>query len=393
MNDEQASKEAQSQNKIRVLMVNDKLNVRGSSVHGVARLFSWWLPRFDRNQFDISLISLRGSDKGADFVREKGVKVRLLGRSKFDPRTISDLVRICREEHIELMHLHGYGAANFGRIAAKIAGCPVILHEHVVDPYIPGYQKLLDRVMCRLNDYAIAVSADVLDFMIDERAVDKHRIEIVHNGAPLSEFRPVDPSTTNELKRTYSIDQDQLVVGTVCRLDEQKGVTYFLDAAAEVHKQMPDVRFVVVGDGPLMDELKAQTVRQGTAESVIFTGYTANVRELQSLFDIYAISSLWEGGPLTVFEAMAMALPIVATPVGRLKEVIDEGVTGNIVPIRDGTAMANALLGLLKEPELARKMGKSGEQRSRQYDIQFAVDKMQGIYKQILGVSESEQNS
>ena len=217
-------------------------------------------------------------DAGVVHMRERGIDVVVLERSKFDPRTIFDLVRLCREEKVDILHLHGYGAANFGRIAARIAGVKTVVHEHVVDPYMPGYQVIVDKLQSFMNDKGIAVGEDVLDFMVDKRGVKRDIMEVVHNGAPMSDFRRAEKHLADEVRAEFDIPLDAPVVGSVSRLDEQKGITYLLDAAEEVLNERPDARFLIVGDGPMAADLKEQSVRQGTADAVIFAGYRSDVR-------------------------------------------------------------------------------------------------------------------
>ena len=117
-----------------VLHVCDKFGVRGSSIHGVSRLFSWWFPRFDRARFDVSLCGLKPPEPASDWLASQGIPVRHLGRGRFDPRILSDLVELVHARRARVLHVHGYAAADFGRVAARLTGAKLVLHEHFADP-------------------------------------------------------------------------------------------------------------------------------------------------------------------------------------------------------------------------------------------------------------------
>ena len=223
-----------------------------------------------------------------------------------------------------------------------------------------------------------------LEFMVEKRSLKRENIDVVHNGAPISDFQRAEKGVVDSIRAELGIPHDVPVIGSVSRLAEQKGLTYFLDAAAEVLKDRPDARFVIVGDGPLLGDLKDQSKRQGTAHAVTFTGYRADVRSIQSVFDVYVISSLWEGGPLTVFEAMAMGCPIVSTPVARLKEVLVHEENALLAEERDGSGLARGILRFIDDPHYARRLGEEAARGCAQYDIQLAVDRMQEIYVEML---------
>ncbi|HVQ26290.1 MAG TPA: glycosyltransferase, partial [Planctomycetota bacterium] len=132
-----------------VLHVCDKFGVRGSSIHGVSRLFSWWFPRFDRARFDVSLCGLKPPEPASDWLASQGIPVRHLGRGRFDPRILSDLIDLVHARRARVLHVHGYAAADFGRVAARLTGAKLVLHEHFADPALPGYQAVADRLLRR----------------------------------------------------------------------------------------------------------------------------------------------------------------------------------------------------------------------------------------------------
>ena len=157
-------------------------------MHGVKRLFAWMIPRFDRDRFDVSLVSLRKKDLSEETLDALGIDITYLHKSKFDPSTLTALLKIIDRKKIDVLHLHGYGATTFGRIAAALRGIPAIVHEHANLTDTPWFQKIADRALEPYTDIAIAVSQSTADFVIRARLVRPEKVKVVYLGAPHDEF-------------------------------------------------------------------------------------------------------------------------------------------------------------------------------------------------------------
>jgi glycosyltransferase involved in cell wall biosynthesis len=369
---------------VAVLHVCDKFGVAGSSIHGVSRLFSWWFPRYDPARFTVSLCGLKHPEPASRLLEEQGIPVRHLGRGRFDPRILGDLVRVAREGRAEILHVHGYAASDFGRLAARRVGAALVLHEHFADPRMPAYQGLADRMLARLTDRAIAVSGSTRDFLVRERHVPAKRVRLIWNGAPLAEFAPVTAAAALATRRELGLPADAPVVGSISRLSEQKGHRYLLDAAARVLARRKDVRFLIVGDGDQREVLRRQADALGIASSVIFAGHRTDVPALLGALDVFCISSTYEGTPLALFEAMAAGKAIVSTAVDGCREVLEDGVTGLLVPPRDPEALATALSRALDDAGLRTALAKRAREASARYDIAACVAQMQDLYDEVL---------
>jgi glycosyltransferase involved in cell wall biosynthesis len=367
-----------------VLHVCDKFGVKGSSIHGVSRLFSWWFPRYDPARFRVSLCGLKQREPASDLLASQGIPVHHLGRSRFDPRILTDLVDLARQRHVRILHVHGYAAADFGRLAARRAGARLVLHEHFADPKMPAYQAWADRWLAPLTDRAIAVSGSTRDFLVRERFVPAEKVRLIWNGAPLDEFAPVPRERALAVRRALAIPDDALVVGAVGRLSEQKGHRFLIDAVARILARRPDVRFLIAGDGDLMDLLKTQARTLGIAEKVVFAGHRSDIPDVLGAIDILGISSLYEGTPLALFEAMAAGKAIVSTAVDGCREVLLDGETGLLVPAGDAAALADALLRVIETPSLRESLSASARAASRRYDVRACVDQMEALYDEVL---------
>ena len=366
-----------------VLHVCDKFGVAGSSIHGVSRLFSWWFPRFDR-RFDVSLCGLKAAEPASQLLIEQGVPVTHLGRGKFDPRILGDLVALGKARGARIVHVHGYAAADFGRLAAWRLGAGLVLHEHFADPRMPAYQGLADRLLAPLTDRAIAVSQSTVDFLVRDRHVPATKVHLIWNGAPLDEFAPVPPERARAVREPLGLPAGAPVIGCIARLSEQKGHRYLLDAAAIVLARRPDARVLVVGDGDLAQPLRAQAAALGIADRVLFAGHRADVRDLLGALDVFCISSTYEGTPLSLFEAMAAGKTIVSTAVDGCREVLEDGITGLLVPPRDPPALAAALLRVLDHSDLARGLADSARAASTRYDARECVRRIEALYDEVI---------
>ena len=369
---------------IGVLHVCDKFGVAGSSIHGVSRLFSWWFPRYDASRFEVSLCGLKRLEPASRLLREQGIPVEHLDRGRFDPRILPDLVRLARRRGARILHVHGYAAADFGRLAARQVGAALVLHEHFADPRMPVYQGWADRLLARLTDRAIAVSGSTRDFLVRKRHVPADRVRIIWNGAPLREFAPVEPDLARRVRAELRIPEGVPVVGSVGRLNAQKGHRYLLDAAARVLARHPDVRFLIAGDGDLESALRRQAEDLGIAGQVVFAGHRSDVPAVLGAIDVFCISSIYEGTPLALFEAMASAKAIVSTAVDGCRELLEDARSALLVPPQDVDALAEALSRVVRDRGLRDSLAEAARAASARYDVGECVRHIESLYEEAL---------
>ena len=376
--------------KLNVLHVCDHLGWEGSRMHGVKRLFSWMIPRFDPRGFDVSLVSLRRKDLSEETLDALGIDITYLHKSRFDPATLPALLKVIDRKRIDVLHLHGYGATTFGRIAAGMRRLPVVLHEHANLTDTPWFQKLADQALEPWTDIAIAVSKSTADFLVRARRVPQEKVKVVYLGVPLDEFSGARTAADiAQARRELGAEPDDLLVGCVTRLHESKGNIYLVEAARQVLDQRPRARFVVIGEGPLLPELQARAQALALGDRFVFAGFTRDVARAVSAFDVSVFPSLWEGTPLTVFEALAMGKPIVATDADGLLDVLTADHDAVIVPRRDPAALAAGLVRLLDDPDARERLGARARGTGRQYDISAFVGKMERLYTLLHRVSRA----
>jgi glycosyltransferase involved in cell wall biosynthesis len=214
--------------------------------------------------------------------------------------------------------------------------------------------------------------------------VPKDRVRLIWNGAPLDEFAPVPRERARRVRHELGFPDDALVVGSIGRLNAQKGHRFLVEAAARLLPSRPQVRVLVGGDGDLMAELRQQAEALGIADRVVFAGHRTDVPDLLGALDVFCISSLYEGTPLALFEAMAAGKAIVSTSVDGCREVLEDGVTGVLVPPADAAALASGLDRVLGDTALREGLGRQALLASRRYDVRACVDQMQDFYDDLL---------
>jgi glycosyltransferase involved in cell wall biosynthesis len=374
--------------KLNVVHICDHLGWAGSRMHGVKRLFAWMIPRFDPARFTVSLISLRGRDESEDNLEQFGIDVTYLGRGKFDPRTLPALLRVLKDKQADILHMHGYGATTFGRIAAAWRRTPTLLHEHANLTSTPWFQQVADELLLPFTDLAIAVSRSTADFVIEARRVPPNRTRVVYLGAPASDFGRVrSADEIREARAALGVPDDTFALGTVTRLMPSKGNQYLIDAIPRVLAAEPNCHCYIVGEGELRGELEAQAAALGVADKVTFVGFMRDVSLAYAALDLVVFPSLWEGTPLTAFEALAMGRPIVATDCDGLLDILTPEIDARIVPRRDAAGLADAILALRADPNMRDRLGHAARVTGASYDIDRFVRKMERLYDVMHSVS------
>ena len=241
---------------------------------------------------------------------------------------------------------------------------------------------MADRLLAPYTDLAIAVSRSTAEFVIGARQVPRIRTRIVYLGAPLEDFaRARTPEEVRAIRSSLGLPATGRVVGTVTRLMPSKGNRYLVEAARLVLDQDPDVHFCIVGEGDLLDDLKQRARRLGVAERVHFTGFTRDVAGALAAFDLVVFPSLWEGTPLTAFEALAAGRPIIASDADGLTDILQDGHDSVIVPKRDPAAISGAVAALLDNPGRRDELAGAAHRTGAGYDITTFVRKMERLYR------------
>lgn len=319
---------------------------------------------------------------GGEFENElKQLKIQFLSvdisrRISFKP--ICQIKDIIRNNKIDLVHSQGARADFFARVAGRLAGVPNILCTIAMPvegfdtgPLRKKIYRFMDWLSERYVERFIVVSDSLKKTLIKRRGISTHQIVRIYNGIELEQYRP--NSEYGNLRKEWGVPEDVALIGAIGRMVSQKGFEYLIKAIPAIMKSFSKAKIVIVGDGPLKEGLEALGEGLKVKSSLIFTGFRSDIKEILSAIDILVIPSLLEGFPMITLEGMAMAKPIVATNIDGITEQITDGINGILVPPKDPSALAKAVIRVLKDKEWARAMGLSARGKVEQ---DFSVEKM-----------------
>ncbi len=341
--------------------------------------------RIDRERFEMRVACLRGGSL-VDSLREAGIAVTVLGvRGKWDVLKLARLSTMLARAKIDLLHTHLFHADLAGRAAASLAGVPHLLHTvHVAEGRFRPWQFAYARAMAGCCERIVCVSNAVRDFHASRTGLPADRYLVIHNGVDAAAYARDDAERTR-LRDRWAVRSGDMLVAFVGRLDQQKGVDTLL-AAAEKLTGRGAIKFVIAGDGPQREMVESFVDRQGGSGCVRYLGRVDEVRAILSAADMLAMPSRWEGLPLAAAEAMAASLPIVATRVAGLSELVVDGETGLLIPPDDATSLVEAIERLAGDAALREKLGAAGRQRViKKFSIDTNVAAHEKLYLQIVG--------
>lgn len=291
-----------------------------------------------------------------------------------------------------LVQSHGSKAGVLARLAGRAARASAIVHTIHGFPF-HDYQSglvrrlyiLIERFCARYCDALVAVSHATMNKGLSQRIGTPLQYRVI-NPAILEEHFKDAVNDTVRIKKDLGIDETSPVVGTVCCFKPQKAPLDFVEVAQRVHERLPDARFVMVGDGVLMGRVKRSVRDKGLTGVFHLLGWREDVSQIIALFDVFVLTSLWEGLPMVHAEAMSKGKPIVATSVDGTPEVVRDGVNGFLSPPGDVEGLAEKVLGLLDDPEMRRRMGKSGKEMVfPRFAMNRLLEDVASLYGELLG--------
>jgi glycosyltransferase involved in cell wall biosynthesis len=302
-------------------------------------------------------------------LRDEGFDVEVLARRPgLDWPCTRRLARIIRQKRVDLIHAHQYTPFFYSAVSRLLLSRPRILFtEHGRHhPDYPRRKRLLaNRVLVRRGDRVLAVGEAVRQALIDNEGIPPHRIEVIYNGIPLEQF-PTGPSASERalVRAQIGLEPADLAVIQVARLDYLKDHATAIRTIEQVAAVIPRARLVLVGEGPERGAIEGLVHERRLEEHVRFLGPRHDVARLLAASDIVLLTSISEGIPLTLIEAMAAARPVVSTRVGGVAEVVLNGQTGLLAPPGDATTLSEHILRLAGDPMPRERLGRAGRQRA-----------------------------
>ena len=366
--------------RLRVVTLVDLPVARGGG--GAELLSILTTARLDPDRFDRTLCATRSIDEPHPVIADSGTRLLVLGRrSPLSLASWRPLISVIRRERVDVIHAHKFGSNVWASVIGRWTGVPVVIaHEHTWAYEGDLRRKLLDRhLIGRLATTVVAVSRADRDRMISYERLPPEKVVFVPNGIP-----PLRPPTGIDARAEFGIPAAAPLVTAVAVLRAQKTLDVLVRAAAALRPRLPDARFLIVGQGPERGRLERLVAELDLREVVIFAGDRSDVPDLVRACDVAALSSAYEGSPLAIMEYMAAAKPVVATRVGGVPDLIEDGVHGLLVEPGQPGLLADALYRLLTSPTLRATMGAAGAERQRrEFDIDVMVGHLEDLYEEL----------
>ena len=360
--------------RFRVMFIHTNMPVGGAETLTVDLI-----RRLDRRRFAPELCCLKEPGPLGELLAEKFPVHHDLLSGKYDFRVLPRLTRLLRKRQIDAVVTVGAGDKMFwGRLAAYRAGVPVVISALHSTGWPDGVGRL-NRWLTPLTDAFVAVAPSHGRFLADHEAFPRERIAVIPNGVDTQRFAPVPDA--HAVRRELGIGPTAPVVTIVAALRPEKNHELFLDVAGRVLRQLPEARFLIVGDGPRRAALEQRAREMNITHSVSFLGSRSDVPRVLTATDVFALTSHNEANPVSILEAMSVGRPVVATNVGSIHEVVDDGVTGLLAPPGDAQQFSEQLIKLLCDPLLSQKMGAAGRQ---QVVERWSLENMVRGYEQLI---------
>jgi len=340
---------------------------------------------YDKTRFTPVVVSLSEKGEIGREIEASGAEVialKGLGH-QFSFQLLKDLTSIIGSVKPHVLRTHQYHANFYGRLAVRRASVPCVVCS-VHNIYTRDrklHRRLFNRYLARYTDKIIAVSEAVREDILKYDRINPEKIIVITNGVDTERFASSDGTA---IRAEFGIPQDAFVVGTVGRLTEQKDQKNLIEAVSRL-KLERDIRILISGDGPLMDELKSLSNRLGLGEKTIFAGMRRDIPALLAAMDVFALPSRWEGMPNALLEAMSMGKAIVATPVGGVPDILTNEDTGLLVPVGNVDTLTAAIGRLINDADLGARLGlKARALIEESYSIHARTRQWEELYTSIL---------
>jgi len=350
---EKSSQLQSASRRIRVLRLFSRLNIGGPAIHVILTTAG-----LDPKRYDSLLVVGREGDREGNFLNlaeAKGIPLRIIptfGR-RIDPLrdliTLVRLFRLMRRERPDIVHTHTAKAGALGRVAARLAGVPVVVHtfhgsvfDGYFGPSVARFFQWIERILALGTDAIVAVSERVAADLAERKIAPRKKIEVVPLGLELGRFQDVQ-QRRGELRRELGVPPRARLVGSVGRLVAIKDLGTLLRSMVQLSATQPDSILLVVGDGPDRPALEMEAERLGLGSRARFLGFRDDLERIYADLDVAVNCSLNEGTPVALIEAMASGVPVLATAVGGTPDLLEEGRLGRLVPPGDPNALACAL--------------------------------------------------
>ncbi len=342
--------------------------------------------RLDRDRFDVHVMALRGG-RVADWLDQEGIPVTVLNvRGRWDLSRLYSLVGHLRAGQFDLLHTHLFHGDLIGRAGARLVGIPHLVHTvHVAEGRFRPWQFAHARLGANYYDRIVCVSESVKAYHAKRAGLPDRLYTTILNGIDVEHFKR-NEKTRKQLREEWGLAGDQVLLAFVGRLDRQKGIDTLLAAVSHLGARGEQAHLVVAGDGAKRN-LVENFIRYGEGGAgTKWLGFVEDIPGLLSAADVLVMPSRWEGFGLAAAEAMAAAVPVIATNVPGLREVVVDDQTGIVVEPDNGQALAGAIEKLSADADLRFRLGRAGLERVRSlFPIDKNISAHEELYQQVAG--------
>lgn len=296
-----------------------------------------------------------------------------------DIHALWQLYRLLRREKFDLMHTHNSKGGFIGRFAARLAGGPPVVHTvhgfafHENETWLRrNLFLMLEKMAKNWCSKIICISQPLVELWVKHKLASLEKITKIYSGIHILEFKQAS-SQREKIREQLGISKDEIIIGQVSKLWEGKGHEDIIEASSEIFAKVENCRIFFVGDGDIRPKLERKIREKGLTEKIILLGHRDDVPEITSALDIAVLASHFEGMGRVILEAMAAGLPVAATRVGGIVDLVDEGKTGFLFESHRPDQLAQAIIKLGGDPLLREQMGKDGQKR---VDVKFSAETM-----------------
>lgn len=346
----------------------------------------------DKERFNVIFVYLSSDGVGRNLKEGVGYEVFYLCNSKrirtFCSSILLRLIRVLKKHNINIIHCHGHKSTVYGTIAAIFAHTPVVIaHVHGLGRTRNFRRRLMNLLLFRRINKIVPVAVSVKeDVLKNNWFLSENKFFVLENSVDYERFAKVSISK-EDAKRLLGTPSDAFVFGTAGRLAPTKGLSYLIEAFAKVKEQEPSAHLVLLGDGPSRAELEQQASKMSCCNSIHFLGHRDNIEQLVRGMDVFVLSSVAEGMPRVLLEAMAAGIPCIATKVGGIPEIINGQDVDLLVPPRDENALAKAMITLSNAPEQKLKgfIERARERIRTKFNHHVVMKKLENTYEMEVG--------
>jgi sugar transferase (PEP-CTERM/EpsH1 system associated) len=369
---------------LHILHITHSLNVGG-----LERVVVDLAKGFKKKGYIVSICCLDGKEPLGNEAESAGIKVYSLNKGPGIKCGLPfKIAKIIREERIDLIHTHNESGLIYGVTAAFLARVSNIVHtDHGKEP---GYDekkalKLAEKILLKKLDHVVAVSEDLKNKIVQSTGISKDKILVIPNGIDVEHF--YQPNLRDEVRRKLGISSDTFVIANIARMVPLKNQSFLINIFKEVVVDYPNVKLLLVGDGPMRYELQAYCKNMGLSKSIIFLGERKDIFELLSAVDLFVLPSLTEGTSITLIEAMSSGTPVVASEVGGNSEVIENGKTGFLNPLGQIEMWITTIKSLIRNKEDRIRVAQNAKMEVvKKFSLEGMIGNYEKIYLSKMGI-------